>query len=393
MSTYRPKNSPYYHYDFQFKGQRYHGSTNCTAKRDADRYERDRRTEAALGIKDKPSISIDDGFGLFWQSKGRLEKNHETVEYQLANLGRLLGSTTLLHDVDDLSVAGMIARRRGEYVRTTYTGKAKRKRERAPARLVSNATVNREVELLKRVVRFLAPRYKMPTIEWGKHRLKEPKERVREASVTEEDALFAKLRAEDADLADLVEFAMLSGARKNGVRTLLWSKVDLGSRWAEVLTKGDVWHGFPLSPRMVQILAGRPKAGPYVFTYLCRQSRRPLVDKSGAKHPGRVKGQRYPFSKQGWDRRWRQLKAEAGLIDFRFHDLRHTAASRITRKAGIRAAQILLGHTEITTTAKYAHVDVADLRKAMLDVEQSRNSPEQAARQDVENGGNLRQTA
>jgi len=54
--------------------------------------------------------------------------------------------------------------------------------------------------------------------------LREPKERVREASPAEESALFDVLRADDVDLADLVEFALLSAARKNAVVTLLWSR-------------------------------------------------------------------------------------------------------------------------------------------------------------------------
>lgn len=388
MTVYRPKNSPNYHFDFQFKGVRYHGSTGCASKTDARKVERDKRTEVALGVKEKPSISLDEGFGMFWQDKARLERAAGSVEGQLASLSRLLGTATLLHDLDDLHVTSMIARRRGEFVRTGWKGKSKR--PRAAPRLVSNATVNREVELLKRVIRYLAPRYKVPTIEWAKHKLKEPKERIREASPTEEAALFAGLADFDTDLIDLVEFAMLSGGRKSAVRTLLWSKVDLNKREASIYTKGDVWHTFPLSTRMLQIIAGRPKVGPYVFTYVCKQTRKALTDKSGAKHPGRIKGERYPYSRDGWNRHWYRIVRGAGLIDFRFHDLRHTAASRITRVAGIKAAQILLGHTDIATTARYAHVSDQDLRSAMENVEQSRIIPEQTTTELPENGGNAR---
>lgn len=374
MTTYKPKNSPYYHFDFQFRGERYYGSTGCVSKRDADRYERDQRTEAATGKKEKPSITLDDGFGIFWQDRGTFEKAHKTTEYQIANLLRLLGGATLLHDLDDLSISGMIARRRGETVRTTFTGKAKRKKKRAEPRLVSNATVNREVELLKRMIRFLGGRYKLPEIDWTKHRLKEAAERVRELSPDEELALFDKLRAEDNDLADLVEFAELSGARKNAVVTLLWSKIDLRAGTAEVHTKGDVWHKFPLTQRMKLIIANRPKVGPFVFTYVCR---RPAPQKPG--QPRRLKGERYPFSAQGWDRRWRALLAEAGITNFRFHDLRHTAGTRITRASNLKVAQKLLGHTRIETTARYAHVTDDDILSAMENAEQSRNSPEQGA--------------
>lgn len=370
MTVYRPKNSPYYHYDFQHKGVRYHGSTGCSSKTDARKVEHDKRTEAAKGVKEKPSTTLDDGFGLFWHDRGRFEKAHKTTEGQIETLVRLLGGGTFLHDLDDLSISSMIARRRGETVRTTWTGKAKRKRKRAEPRLVSNATVNREIEVLRRAIRFLGGRFKVPEIDWSKHTLKESGERVRELSYDEERALFDTLRAEDPDLADLVEFAELSGARKNAVVTLLWSKIDLRAGTAEVHTKGGVWHRFPLTQRMKMIIANRPKVGPFVFTYVCR---RPAPEDPKRKRPRRLKGERYPYSKQGWDRRWRAMLAKAGITNFRFHDLRHTAGTRITRSSNLKVAQKLLGHTRIETTARYAHVDDVDILSAMENVEAGRD--------------------
>lgn len=380
MTVYRPKNSPYYHYDFQFAGRRYYGSTGCASRVDARQVERDRRTEAAKGVKEKPSITMDDATGIYWADRGRFERASATTEYQLANLNRLLGGGMLLHDVDDLKLSAYIARRRGEKARNRQT-------------LVSNATVNREVELLKRVRNHVSGRYKVGEIDWTRHRLKEPVERVRHAAPQEERDLLAKALAEDVDLADLVEFAILSGARKAGVVTLLWSKVDLAARTAEVKAKGGDWHRFPLSTRMIEIIANRPKVGPYVFTYVCRRTREECIDKSGRKHPARRKGERYPFSKQGWDRKWRRILNAAKIEDFRFHDLRHTAGTRITRASNLKVAMKLLGHTRIETTARYAHVEDEDIRRAMENVEQSRNSPEQTDGDSSKNGGTSRQTA
>lgn len=365
MSVYRPKNSPYYHYDFQHNGQRYYGSTACTSKTDARAVERDKRTEAGTGRKEKPAIDVDQACGTYWETRGRFEGAAETTEYQLANIVRLYGASTLLHDITHLDVSQAIARRRGEPAKN-----------RGGA-LISNGSVNRETELLRRVCNYYKKTYKVPEIEWGRHRLREEQERVRSLSADEERRLFKAAVAEDPDIADLAEFAELSGARKNAVVTLLWSKLDLAEQWAEVRTKGGVWHRFPLSQRMIEIIANRPKVGPFVFTFLCRQTRKALTDKRGRKHPARVKGQRYPFSKQGWDRRWRKILADAGIEDFRFHDLRHTAGTRITRASNLKVAKELLGHTRIETTARYAHVESDDIRRAMENVEQSRNSPEQ----------------
>ena len=41
MSVYKPRKSPLYHFDCQTGGVRFHGSTGCTSKRDAEVFERD----------------------------------------------------------------------------------------------------------------------------------------------------------------------------------------------------------------------------------------------------------------------------------------------------------------------------------------------------------------
>ncbi|OYX60804.1 MAG: hypothetical protein B7Y89_15320 [Novosphingobium sp. 32-60-15] len=64
------------------------------------------------------------------------------------------------------------------------------------------------------------------------------------------------------------------------------------------------------------------------------------------------------------------------MDQFRLHDLRHTRATRIVRNTGsLLLAKSALGHSNVTTTQRYAHVLDDDTRKA-LDAGESRNSPE-----------------
>ena len=50
MSVYKPRKSPFYRYDFQLRGVRFAGSTECASKRDAEAFEKQRREEARVEV-------------------------------------------------------------------------------------------------------------------------------------------------------------------------------------------------------------------------------------------------------------------------------------------------------------------------------------------------------
>lgn len=59
---------------------------------------------------------------------------------------------------------------------------------------------------------------------------------------------------------------------------------------------------------------------------------------------------------------WRMLRVEAGIEDVRLHDLRHNYASLAARSSEtLPMIGSLLGHSEVRTTARYAHLDDAYL--------------------------------
>ncbi len=60
----------------------------------------------------------------------------------------------------------------------------------------------------------------------------------------------------------------------------------------------------------------------------------------------------------------------AGIENFRFHDLRHTFASKLVMAGvDIRAVQELMGHKSITMIMKYSHLSDAHLREAVKRLE------------------------
>ncbi|HEX8402276.1 MAG TPA: site-specific integrase [Allosphingosinicella sp.] len=362
MSVYRPARSRFYHYDFVMKGERYTGSTNLTSKTEARAYEAAVRRRAAIGETAKPPITLSEACGLWSDGKGQYEANWSTSKHHVKTLLRILGGARLLSDLDLADFRKFVARRRAH---VTNKGTP-----------LANASINRELEVASRIWRYAAQAhdqapdgFAVSTIAWGQVTLKEPKERVRELGADEERRLWE--HAPNDDLAAVVEFALLSGQRRTSIVTLLWSKVDLIDMRASVRVKGGGWHSFPLTPRLAAIIANRPKTCAQVFTYVCERPAPPRGDR-----PRRLRGERYPFSKQGWMRKWRKWLKDAEIEDFRFHDLRHTRGTRLLRATGnLKTVQKLLGHTDIATTARYAHAIEEDVRRDMI-VAESRNSPE-----------------
>lgn len=344
MSLYKPAKSRFWHFDFQFQGRRHHASTGCTSKRDAERVEAEARRRAALGDEAKPTITIENATGAWWQAKGQHQRSEATLIYQLDNLASGLGRNVILSDLTLSDVDRYIARRRAK---------------------VKNASVNRETALLRRVCNFCEDRgFEVPAIKWAATKLKESEPNTRVLTDDEEARLFDKL---PASLKPLVEFALLSGQRKAEIVTMRWADVDLVAGRATVWAKGQKPHSFPLTPRMVALIANQPKVCAQVFTYVAERDSPPRGDR-----PRRLKGHRYPFSPQGWDRKWRRALKDAGIEGYTFHCNRHTG---LTRTGSIEAANKLAGHTDMRTTQRYFHVAEDAVRKAMIAGE-SRNSPE-----------------
>jgi integrase len=136
-----------------------------------------------------------------------------------------------------------------------------------------------------------------------------------------------------------------------------------------VIGKGGKASTIPLSSELREILwplKGDPTE--YVFTYLAKATR--VIHSGKGKPTGRstVRGERYPITYSGFGTAWRRFgAAKAGVEDFRLHDFRHTAGTRLLRdgKAILKVVQKLLRHEDITSTMKYAHVFDEDVRAAM----------------------------
>ena len=154
-------------------------------------------------------------------------------------------------------------------------------------------------------------------------------------------------------LADLVTVAVMTGCRRGELLGLEWSRVDLK---ANVLHLGSE-HTKAGKVRLVPLNSDAREA--LINRFRFRASRCPdspwVFCGNDGKRLGGVKSS------------FRRACDTAGLVGFRFHDLRHTCGSWLAQ-AGVPAAHIaaVLGHSTVRMTERYAHLAPENARSAVV---------------------------
>lgn len=286
-------------------------------------------------------MTVRDATALYYAEVGQHHANSGTTLVNLGWVETQFGRNRMLSAITDADIAKAVAKRRGEGL--------------APA------SVNRTVtEVIRKVMTRARKTWgvEVRQIDWRSHMLKEPEERVREMQADEEAALFAALRP---DYHAIVRFALLSGCRMQECLDLTWRSVDLGNRQMRIKGKGSKTRTVPISNQLHALLVAErtrddriPLPDESVFTYIVKR----------ADHGAR--GSRLPIEYEGLKVTFRRTVVKAKITNLHFHDLRHTCATRLLRKTGnLRLVKDLLGHEDMKTTLKYAHVTTDDLRAAM----------------------------
>lgn len=200
-------------------------------------------------------------------------------------------------------------------------------------RKVKASTVNRYFALLSKMFNLaidneLTDKNPVRSIK----KLREDNYKIRFLTKTEEDSLYSVLEHSPKYLSDIVTTALQTGMRKGEILNLKWSNIDFEFGFIEVLeTKSGKSRKIPISSKLKQVLDNIPRTCDYVFN---------------------IAGEKIGDIKKCWNTAIRN----AGITNFRFHDLRHTVATRLIEKGiDIVVVKEILGHADISTTMRYAH--------------------------------------
>lgn len=142
--------------------------------------------------------------------------------------------------------------------------------------------------------------------------------------------------SESQSAVDAIRLLMLTGCRLGEIMTLQWAHVDIKARELRLpdsKTGAKIVH---FGKTGADVVKGIEKLddNPYVIT-----GKKPGSHLTDLQHP------------------WRRIRAKAKLDEVRIHDLRHSYASgALALGEGLPMIGKLLGHTQVQTTARYAHL-------------------------------------
>ncbi len=223
-----------------------------------------------------------------------------------------------------------------------------------------NATINRHLQALSKMLNIaVANELINKNPMWSVKKLKEDNHKTRVLTQEEEKRLFEEIeRGYEVigrerkpktiypyiHLKPLIECALQTAMRRSEIFKLKWSNIDFEYEIIELLeTKSGKSRKIPISSKMMKVLEEAKNGTEYVF--INKDTGLPYNDIKKSFHT---------------------VLKKAEIKDFRFHDFRHTAATRMLEKgADIRTVQEILGHSSVKVTERYTHTNAKSKKSAI----------------------------
>lgn len=344
------KRGDYWHFDFWIDGNRFRGTTNETRKAKAELVLTEKREEAKRAIKlggrvERKPLTLREVTDKWFSVHVAGKKSAIDTARRIKTMLRHIDGDLILIHIGPRELTDAIAARRSE--------PKKNGPRSGPTQFPTNSTVNRDLidSTLRPILNF-AEELGEPVqrIKWAKHRLKEPKGRTRNFTPQE-------LQAWEEGLPEwhrpLFRFFLRYGLR---LEEAFFPPAAVNVE-AGVVTLFDPKNGLDhplqiLDEDMPDLAVRKAKA------QLARLDTIWFRELDGKLTPIRMRG----FTSAS-----RKALTRAGITNAKpTHDLRHHAATTIFRETGnIKMVQELLNHQSISSSARYAHTNKSDLKKAL----------------------------
>jgi integrase len=346
MSIVKRGNSKYWYIQFQMNGQTFIKSSRTANKRAAEQMEADWRSKlhAQQFMGQRPQLSLGEAIKQYCASKTGTAF-HAGIISSSKIVGRLLPGSRKLdeltgHDLERLKRSRM-------------------------AEGVSSQTIKHNLNVIRGAIK-MSKQLGYATADLEFPEMKAARSRLRYLSAAEEHRLLTALephrmskgmtpwatRSDEArrnmqDAYDLVVLLLDTGARYGEIANIEWRRIDLVHHtiqlWRPKVRNEAVLF---MTDRVFDILTRRQQAaGTFVF-----QNRL-----------GKARG----YATQSIRKAFRK----AGLADCTIHTLRHTHASRLIQNGlSVYEVREILGHTDIKTTMRYAHLESKQVTSKARDV-------------------------
>lgn len=311
-----------------------------------------------------PILTIDEAFARFFLERGQYQTLPKQKLTRLENLKRDLG-VTYLHEITETVVNSLVAKYR---------------------QTLKNSTINRYLALLSVIINVAEYEWRVKTyrLQINRFKLKEPAENIK--FLKNKDVAKKIIDNAAKHLKPIIYTALYTGLRPNNIRNLKWENIDFANNQITVKIKdrnkdGGKNHTIPMIDKLKNIIEEQPKINEYVFNY----HGKPIKSVSRSWHsifykfvpadnitPDDVVEHRLIKNKKTGKFEkiaYKRVLKDPTLPYTDFYTLRHTAATWILKETNnLRITQQILGHADIKTTLKYAHVLDEEKRNALNSV-------------------------
>lgn len=325
MRIHKREGSPYWWYRFTHHGKRYRGSTKTERKAEAQAIVARLLADLKAAPQRPESWKLTHVLGTYYTDHAQHLKSQSFIWQKITLFDSLLDTQQPLDRLTTRQLMDYRAKRRGAGI--------------------DRPTINRDMAVLKAAINHAVNAHGLaaPSIDWKRLRYPENEHRVRFLSHEEFDTLIA---AADPGMQLAITAAVTTGLRKTAMLGIEWHQVDLRGRTITIP------KGKGRKPQVVGIAEPLLK--------LLKDHRATQAAATGKADQGAAKvvQLRGPvFDLTNFRKRWDKARAAAGLVDFHWHDLRHTFATWARQGgADLLELQKAMAHSSIAVTARYMHI-------------------------------------